>query len=46
MELSLIMDYFTCESRDEILDLVDGGFGGGGTFSNSTFNLPLVLFNF
>jgi hypothetical protein len=43
MELTLIMDYFTtCESKDEILELVDGV----GTFSNSTFNLPLMLFNF
>ncbi len=30
MELSLIMDYFTCESKDEILELVD--LGGGGHF--------------
>jgi len=42
MELTLIVDYFTtCESKDEILELVDGE----GTFSNSTCNLPAMLLN-
>jgi len=42
MELTLIVDYFTTgESKDEILELVDGG----GTFFDSTFNLPPMLFN-
>jgi hypothetical protein len=48
MKLSLIVDYFrTCESKDEILELVDGTRGGGrGVVSNSTFNLLLVMLNF